>query len=116
MSTPSLQQISLRLTYKLLWPEPRMILNSSADWSEGEINVRGDMVDNFWTPDIIIHDLVSFYKPEVLNQVAALEVKTNKRLYYKVRQVARSIRQSRHSSIHLASCYEPRIPMRFCVP
>ena len=52
-----LQQISLRLTYKLLWPEPRMILNSSADWSEGEINVRGDMVDNFWTPDIIIHDL-----------------------------------------------------------
>ena len=83
----SLQQISLRLTYKLLWPEPRMILNSSADWSEGEINVRGDMVDNFWTPDIIIHDLVSFYKPEVLNQVAALEVKTNKRLYYKVRWV-----------------------------
>ena len=55
-----LQQISLRLTYKLLWPEPRMILNASADWSEGEINVRGDMVDNFWTPDIIIHDLVSF--------------------------------------------------------
>ena len=54
-----LQQISLRLTYKLLWPEPRMILNASADWSEGEINVRGDMVDNFWTPDIIIHDLVS---------------------------------------------------------
>ena len=81
----SLQQISLRLTYKLLWPEPRMILNASADWSEGEINVRGDMVDNFWTPDIIIHDLVSFYKPEVLNQVAALEVKRNKRLYYKVR-------------------------------
>ena len=116
MSTPSLQQISLRLTYKLLWPEPRMILNSSADWSEGEINVRGDMVDNFWTPDIIIHDLVSFYKPEVLNQVAALEVKTNKRLYYKVRQVPRSIRQSRHSSIHVASCYEPRIPMRcYCV-
>ena len=37
------------------------------------------------TPDIIIHDLVSFYKPEVLNQVAALEVKSNKKLYYKVR-------------------------------
>ena len=52
-----MQQISLRLTYKLLWPEPRMVLNTSADWSEGEINVRGDMVDNFWTPDIIIHDL-----------------------------------------------------------
>ncbi|XP_059087344.1 glycine receptor subunit alpha-4-like isoform X2 [Tigriopus californicus] len=78
-------QISLRLTYKLLWPEPRMILNESADWSQGEINVRGDMVDHFWTPDIIIHDLVSFYKPEVLNQVAALEIKHKKRLYYKVR-------------------------------
>jgi hypothetical protein len=73
------------LTYKLLWPEPRMILNSSADWSEGEINVRGDMVEHFWTPDIIIHDLVSFYKPEVLNEVAALEIKKDKRLYYKVR-------------------------------
>ena len=35
-----------------------MILNSSADWSSGEINVRGDMVEHFWTPDIIIHDLV----------------------------------------------------------
>jgi len=35
-----------------------MILNSSADWSQGEINVMGDMVDHFWTPDIIIHDLV----------------------------------------------------------
>jgi hypothetical protein len=23
----------------------------------------------FWTPDIIIHDLVSFNKPEILNQV-----------------------------------------------
>jgi hypothetical protein len=52
------QQISIRWTYKLMWPETRMILNSSADWSSGEINVRGDMVDHFWTPDIIIHDLV----------------------------------------------------------
>ena len=86
-----LQQISLRLTYKLLWPEPRMILNTSADWSQGEINVRGDMVDHFWTPDIIIHDLVSFYKPEVLNQVAALEIKQNKRLYYKVRYSERDL-------------------------
>ena len=109
-SPPSLQQISLRLTYKLLWPEPRMILNSSADWSEGEINVRGDMVDNFWTPDIIIHDLVSFYKPEVLNQVAALEVKTNKRLYYKVRSVGGSTEQA---FIHLASSSVPRIPMHY---
>ena len=65
--------------------EPRMILNSSADWSTGEINVRGDMVEHFWTPDIIIHDLVSFYKPEILNQVAALEIKHSRKLYYKVR-------------------------------
>eukprot|EP00093_Oithona_nana_P005197 05197.XXX_161134_169596_1 [CDS] Oithona nana genome sequencing. len=62
-----------------------MILNASADWSMNEINVRGDMVDHFWTPDIIIHDLVSFYKPEVLNQVAALEIKKWKQLYFKVR-------------------------------
>ena len=79
------QQISIRWTYKLKWPEPRMILNMSADWSKGEINTRGDMVDHFWTPDIIIHDLVSFYKPEILNQVAALEIKKWKQLYYKVR-------------------------------
>ena len=78
-------QISIRWTYKLKWPEPRMILNASADWSKGELNVRGDMVDHFWTPDIIIHDLVSFYKPEVLNQVAALEIKQRKQLYFKVR-------------------------------
>ena len=36
----------------------RMILNDSADWSEGEINVRPDMIKHFWTPDIIIHDLI----------------------------------------------------------
>ena len=79
------QQISLRWTYKLMWQEPRMILNASADWSTGEINVRGDMINNFWTPDIIIHDLVNFNKPEILNQVAALEIKDDRRLYYKVR-------------------------------
>jgi len=62
-----------------------MILNASADWSKGELNVRGDMVEHFWTPDIIIHDLVSFYKPEIMNQVAALEVKRSHQLYYKVR-------------------------------
>ena len=64
-----------------------MILNASADWSTGEINVRGDMINNFWTPDIIIHDLVNFNKPEILNQVAALEIKDDRRLYYKVRYV-----------------------------
>ncbi len=26
----------------------------------------------FWTPDIIIHDLVSFNKPEILNQAISL--------------------------------------------
>ena len=52
----------------------RMLLNESADWSQGEINVRfirctiltdcwiiqvrSDMIEHFWTPDIIIHDLV----------------------------------------------------------
>ena len=36
----------------------RMILNESADWSRGEINVRPDLIKHFWTPDIIIHDLI----------------------------------------------------------
>ena len=26
----------------------------------------------FWTPDVIIHDLVNFNKPEILNEVGAL--------------------------------------------
>jgi hypothetical protein len=38
----------------------RMILNESADWSRGEINVRPDMIKHFWTPDIIIHDLIRY--------------------------------------------------------
>ena len=36
----------------------RMLLNTSADWSRGEINVMPDMIQFFWTPDIIIYDLV----------------------------------------------------------
>ena len=39
----------------------------------------------FWTPDVIIHDLVSFNKPEILNQVGALEIYRDGRVYYKVR-------------------------------
>ena len=38
----------------------RMLLNTSADWSRGEINVMPDMIQFFWTPDIIIYDLVRF--------------------------------------------------------
>merc|ERR1719458_65012 len=62
-----------------------MLLNESADWSRGEINVRSDVLDFFWTPDIIIHDLVSFNKPEVMSEVAALEIVRDHSLYYKVR-------------------------------
>ena len=36
----------------------RMLLNQSADWSRGEINVMPGLIEFFWTPDIIIHDLV----------------------------------------------------------
>ena len=35
-----------------------MLLNTSADWSRGEINVMPYMILFFWTPDIIIYDLV----------------------------------------------------------
>ena len=58
MSSFILQEISLRLGYYMRWPEHRMVLNDSADWSRGEINVNPDMIKNFWMPDILIHDLV----------------------------------------------------------
>ena len=38
-----------------------------------------------WIPDVIIHDLVKFSKPEILNEVAALEIFKNKMVYYKIR-------------------------------
>ena len=41
----------------------------------------------FWTPDVIIHDLVKFNKPEILNQVGALEIFKSGQVYYKVRSV-----------------------------
>ena len=55
---PGLQELTLRLGYYMRWPEHRMVLNDSADWSRGEINVNPDMIKNFWIPDILIHDLV----------------------------------------------------------
>jgi len=78
-------QLTLRLAYKLRWPEHRMLLNESADWSEGEINVRPELIDYFWSPDIIIHDLISFVKPQVLNDVGAMEILRDNSVYYKVR-------------------------------
>ena len=82
-----------------------MILNASADWSKGELNVRGDMVEHFWTPDIIIHDLVSFYKPEIMNQVAALEVKRSHQLYYKVRCVSWALVSSTLHDFYVTSSW-----------
>ena len=55
------------------------------------------LFQHIWTPDVIIHDLVRFNKPEILNQVdslfvsfklfqvGALEIFRDKRVYYKVR-------------------------------
>lgn len=77
--------LTIRLNYKLRWPESRMAVNESADWGQGEINISPDNIDLFWTPDVIIHDLVSFNKPEILNQVGALEIYRDGRVYYKVR-------------------------------
>jgi len=79
------REITLRLGYNMRWPEHRMVLNESADWSRGEINVRPDMIQHFWVPDIGIHDLVRFTKPEVLLEVAALEIISDHSLYYKIR-------------------------------
>ena len=81
-----MQQISIRLSYKLLWAEPRMVLNSSIPWDlVHEKTVAATLIKHFWTPDLIIHDLVQFKKPEVLKEVAALEIKKEGRVYYKIR-------------------------------
>jgi len=77
--------VTIRLGYKLKWPETRMIVNKSADWSKGEINISPDNINHLWTPDIIIHDLVRFNKPQILNEGGALEIKRDKTVYYKVR-------------------------------
>ena len=72
-----------------------------------EINVGADLIEHFWwvivkcpsaispihrcslsfhrTPDIIIHDLVQFKKPVILSEVAALEIRRENAVYYKVR-------------------------------
>ena len=38
--------MTLRLSYKLSWPESRMVVNKSADWGEeGEINISPDNIE-----------------------------------------------------------------------
>lgn len=78
--------VTVRLGYKLKWPESRMVLNDTADWSKGEINISPENIKHFWVPDIVIHDLIKFDKPNIMNEVGALEIqKRNKMVYYKVR-------------------------------
>ena len=37
--------MTLRLSYKLVWPEARLVVNESADWGEkGEINISPDNI------------------------------------------------------------------------
>ena len=39
------QIVTLRLSYKLVWPEARLVVNESADWGEeGEINISPDNI------------------------------------------------------------------------
>ena len=44
--------VTIRLSYKLQWPEQRMIVNESADWGkEGEINISPENIEvtvSFW--------------------------------------------------------------------
>ena len=38
--------MTIRLSYKLQWPEMRMIVNESADWGqENEINISPDNIE-----------------------------------------------------------------------
>ena len=40
------QIVTIRLSYKLQWPEMRMIVNESADWGqENEINISPDNIE-----------------------------------------------------------------------
>ena len=39
------QILTIRLNYKLRWPESRMAVNESADWGQGEINISPDNID-----------------------------------------------------------------------
>ena len=40
------QIVTIRLSYKLQWPEQRMIVNQSADWGkEDEINISPDNIE-----------------------------------------------------------------------
>ena len=42
----SVQIVTIRLSYKLQWPEQRMIVNESAAWGkEGEINISPDNIE-----------------------------------------------------------------------
>ena len=44
--TTTHQIVTLRLSYKLSWPESRMVVNASADWGEeGEINISPDNIE-----------------------------------------------------------------------
>ena len=94
-----------------------MIVNESIDWSRGEINISPENIQvkyifssdtataddiksdttifhvfppsqYLWIPDVIIHDLVMFSKPEILNEVAALEIFHNQMVYYKIRSAS----------------------------
>jgi len=94
------REISLRLGYNMRWPEHRMVLNDSADWSRGEINVSPDIIKNFWVPDIVIHDLVRLNTPTVIQEVAAVEIVRDHSLHYKMRSevtvVCRDMQFSRY--------------------
>ena len=41
-----LQIVTIRLSYKLQWPEQRLVVNESADWGvQGEINISPDNIE-----------------------------------------------------------------------
>ena len=46
-----------------------MLLNESADWSKGEINISPEMIKHFWVPDIAIHDLVRYNKLNKMSHI-----------------------------------------------
>ena len=53
------QIVTIRLSYKLQWPEMRMIVNESADWgAENEINISPDNIEVKWAITQNVHSQI----------------------------------------------------------
>ena len=66
--------MTLRLSYKLSWPESRMVVNKSADWGEeGEINISPDNIEvREWF--IFAVEILMCKKMRISNKIVGVEL------------------------------------------